>query len=438
MERLNILLLTVEPSASLANTIRDHIGELRSRSRHRIYQLQNHLALLGSYRGLLKALPASFPLERFDALVVHYSNYMALEAHFDAASREKIARYAGVKVAFIQDEYRSVNATVSRLREMKFDALFTCVPEHEVEKVYPAEVLPGLTKVSTLTGFVTDGLLKVAAPPIWERGIDVGYRARVLPFWLGELGAEKSEIAHRFSRAAQGSGLKLDVSCEEADRLYGAAWIDFLLSCKAVLGVESGASVFDFTGELQRKVDQYVADHPGATFSEVQARFLLPYEGRISLNQISPRCFEAAALRTAMVLYEGEYSGILQPWRHYIPLRKDFSNFEEVAAALRDPARLQDLADRTYREIALNPRYAYPAFVEKFDKVVAEAHARRHVGRARRVGAALPSVARVAPILRAGIVPAFIRALVQLYVWTVPARWRMTWRPYLRKNIVKG
>ena len=123
----------------------------------------------------------------------------------------------------------------------------------------------------------------------------------------------------------------------------------------------------------------HMAGNPsmGASFEEVQAKFLLPYENKIRLNQISPRCFEAAALRTAMVLFEGEYSGVLEPGRHYILLRKDFSNFAEVLDALRDDAGLQRLVDRTFEEIARNPKYSYRTFVEQFDQVVEREFAAR-------------------------------------------------------------
>jgi hypothetical protein len=144
-----------------------------------------------------------------------------------------------------------------------------------------------------------------------------------------------------------------------------------------MLGVESGSSVFDFDGSLQRSVEEYVAAHPQSNFDEVQRRLLAPYEGRIRQNQISPRCFEAAALRTAMVLYEGEYSKILQPGRHFVPLRKDFSNFPQVLEALRDTAALQRMVDCTYEEVARNPAYSYRTFVRRFDEALDQEFDRR-------------------------------------------------------------
>lgn len=71
-----------------------------------------------------------------------------------------------------------------------------------------------------------------------------------------------------------------------------------------------------------------------------------------------------------MVLFEGEYSGVLAPGRHYIPLRKDFSNFADVIAALRDTAGLQRMVDRAFAEVAQNPANAYQTFIGRFDDVL--------------------------------------------------------------------
>jgi hypothetical protein len=266
---------------------------------------------------------------------------------------------------------------------MGIDVLFTCVPEGEIDKVYPSAALPGLTKVNNLTGYVPESLIHVKAPLIAQRPIDVGYRTRRPPHWLGQLGYEKWQIAERFAHHAEGSGLRLNLSSVEGERLYGAGWTGFITSCKSVLGSESGSSVFDFDGTVRVAVEQFVASHPNATFEEVQRTFLRPHEGRVNYGQISPRCFEAAALRTAMVLYEGKYSGILQASRHYIPLKKDFSNFDAVLETLRDVRKLQQIADCAYEEVARNEAYSYRAFVALFDGVVAREFERRGKTRTR-------------------------------------------------------
>jgi hypothetical protein len=215
-----------------------------------------------------------------------------------------------------------------------------------------------------------------------QRSIDVGYRTRRMPFWLGRLGHEKWFIAQEFERRAKDTDLKLDLSTREGERLYGDAWTNFVASCRAVIGVESGASIIDFDGELERKVEEYMANKPNASFEEIAEQFLAPYEGSLKLNQISPRCFEAAALRTPMILFEGAYSGVLEPERHFIALRKDFTNFESVLSKLQDNSFLQYMADRTYEEVALNSEWTYRSFVQKVDAELEDAVAVRATQRA--------------------------------------------------------
>ena len=373
---LNVLLLCNRPARNAdASTVTDHLDAFQRYSRFRVRELS-----------FLRRLPASLDLAQFDVLAIHYSiaiGYLS-EHYISPAAKQRVRDFPGLKVVFIQDEYRAINAVMEALRFMRIDVLFTCVPEGEIEKVYPSAQVPGVAKVNTLTGYVPEGLIAASPAPVTSRPIDVGYRTRKPPYWLGELSYEKWSIADRFAEHARESGLRLDLSYREADRLYGPAWTAFLTSCKAMLGVESGASVFDFDGTLQQKVDRYVADHPEASFFEVQEKFLRPYEGLIRLNQISPRCFEAAALGTVLVLYEGEYSGILQPWRHYVPLKKDFSNFAEVLAALKDPVRLQEIADCARREIAESARWSFRGFIDGFDAVVLREFESRGLRRAAR------------------------------------------------------
>src|ERR1700739_2085541 len=48
--------------------------------------------------------------------------------------------------------------------------------------------------------------------------------------------------------------------------LCGRDWIDFLTRCKAVLGSESGSSVFDATGAIERSVLRHELAEPGTPF----------------------------------------------------------------------------------------------------------------------------------------------------------------------------
>ena len=356
---MEILFLTNRPTENTqAATVTEYLDALHKFSAHNVHEIS-----------MLHHFPSKIDLDRFDAVVTHYSLSLGplLYHYLGSDLVKKLKDFRGLKAAFLQDEYREIQTYWKHINELGIDVLFSCVPENEISKVYPVEKVPNLRVVNVLTGYVPEQLLRQSVLPVSERSIDVGYRTRRMPFWLGRLGHEKWFIAEEFKRHASSINLNLDLSTREGERLYGDAWTNFVASCRAMIGVESGASIIDFDGKLESQVDDYVAANPRATFEEVSEKILSPYEGSLKLHQISPRCFEAAALRTPMVLFEGEYSGVLKPGRHFIVLKKDFSNFGDVVSRLKDHAFLQAMADRTYEEVAMDPRWSYRSFVQRVD-----------------------------------------------------------------------
>ncbi len=349
----------------IAETVYDHINSFANFSENKIdlIDLSN---------------PREININKFmrsDVIVVHYTVSLLSDQRFPLRFRLLLKKFKNLKVIFIQDEYRLVNRIHAALNFLEIDAIFTCIPEHEIEKVYPAEKLPYLKKkINVLTGYVPENLKPLfhTRPPYQARKLDVVYRARKLSAQYGSLAQEKWTIVRDFSRDAEKYNLKVDLSYSERARIYGKKWTEFLRSSKAALGVESGASVFDFTGEIRKNVEAYEKNYPNASFAEIERIFFPGLDNLIYVNQISPRCFECAALGTLMILYEGNYSGILKPWRHYVPLKKDHSNIEEVVAALRDPKLWQTITEQAYNEVALNDKYSYKVMIAKFDQVVAE------------------------------------------------------------------
>lgn len=363
---MNILLLCDIPTPdSNASALAHHVESIASKSKNNIYVLSN-----------LGDLPAAIELEWFDALVIHYSIYILGDGYITEKAREQIAHYSGLKGFFIQDEYRTINQFQSMIDRLGIDVLFSCMPPDLQSYIYPKHVLPNLRIEQVLTGYVTESMLGRASPAIAVRPIDVGYRGRTLGYWYGKVAVEKSMIGERFLGALQ-TPLNTDIKAKENDRIYGQAWIEFMESCKVVLGVESAVSILDFTGQVQKRTEQYMQLHPAASFEEVEAACFPGKDNQFYTGQISPRCFEAAALRTAMVLFEGDYSGALIAGRHYIPLDKEFKNMADVEAALKDTDKLQEMVDRTYEEVALNPRWSYQAMVDIFDRAMDEEFAAR-------------------------------------------------------------
>ncbi|MBP9722245.1 MAG: hypothetical protein KBD64_03690 [Gammaproteobacteria bacterium] len=312
-------------------------------------------------------------LNKYDAVMIHYSIIIEMNYCLLPSSRYVLSRYTGLKMIFLQDENRNVNKLVDCIKYLRINIVFTCLPESEIQKVYSADKLPGVHIISVLTGYVPKNLIEMPLTELTgykERKLDVVYRARILSASFGRSCYDKYIIAEKLLADAEKYNLKVDISVLENDRLYGKAWIDFLLSSKACLGVESGASLFDYTGEIRNKVERHELLNPGTSFEELENLYFKNLDFNVDYLQISPRHFEAAALKTLMILYEGKYSGILQPWRHYVPLKKDHSNIIEVISVLNNEVKWKEITDYAYEEVANNSQYSFEYFIEQFDSII--------------------------------------------------------------------
>lgn len=346
---------------STANTIMDHIRSFRKFSKNEI-----------TIVNMMGPIPPDINLEDYDAIIIHYSICISV-GYLNKEARLRIRLFEGHKTVYIQDDYRWINRTVASLAYMKIDAIFGLASKTAADQIYTETDLPTyFRKETVLAGYVPENLLNLEPKPFDERTIDVGYRARKVPYWIGKHCLQKWQIVDRFLEDNKQFNLICDLSYHEEDRIYGENWIQFIANCKAMLGTESGSSVVDFTGDIQEKVEKYVELYPDATFDEVSELYLKDIDGKIMMNVISPRCFEAATLHTLMIYYEGHYSGILIPWRHYVPLAHDHSNIGQVVAVLKDQGRRDEIVKCAYQEIALNEQYTYKAMVLHYDNLLTE------------------------------------------------------------------
>lgn len=362
-DNLHILILS-QINLNNAQTIVDHIFAFEEYSRHNIFIIP-----------WMGKLPDELEFDRFDVIVVHYTVIPYLETYLTKYDKLKLSKFNGLKVGFRQDEYQEVLKYHETMRDIGFHLFYTCIPEPHIKFVYPEFMLPGVTFKNTLTGYVPKSFLDYTRKPISNRPIDIGYISRALAFWLGELGQEKVKINDAFTKICINENLAHDLSIKERDRMYGKDWAEFVSNCKCILGTESGASVLDFHGELMNHWKKltgslFSCENVSISFEEYKKNYLSGHQHHGLMNQISPRVFEAAALGTVLVLYEGNYSNILEANRHYIPVKKDYSNVSEVVSKIKNDDYLQQMADTTYREIACNMQYSYDTFVNLFDNDV--------------------------------------------------------------------
>jgi len=355
---LNILYL-YDSTQTYTSTVYEHIGCFAKHSRHRSF-FCNHYP----------TKEFDVALSRFDAIAIHYSIRLAFNALSPSAAKA-IAEFNGLKVLFIQDEYDHTHRAWHWIKALGIQLVFTVVPQRAIEQVYPSREFPGTRFVSTLTGYVPDELtLNRDATAPSQRSLIVGYRGRPLPIRYGKLGVEKAEIGKIVKTYCDANGISNDIAWSEKSRIYGPRWYEFMGSCRSMLGSESGSNVFDWDGTLVERIDQFRMSNPGTDDGEVYEKFVRAQEIDGIMNQVSPRVFEAIASRTVLVLFEGDYSGVVKAGQHFIPVKKDGSNLAEVVRLLQDGAYVDAMVGRAYQDVIATGMYSYQSFVRLVDEEI--------------------------------------------------------------------
>ncbi len=358
----NVLILYCNTTFPMRATIHDHLYAFREYGKSlRCYYVNLDL------RGLPRYLEAI----AFDAILFH-TTFLSKRWYpevFREYQRkvEPLKRSGALKIALPQDEFIHTDILGEFIDAFEIDQVFSVAPESEWPKIYPSVNRERVRFETLLTGYLSDATLariEALAAKHTSRAIDVGYRAWRAAAWLGRHGILKARIDDVFKEAAPRKGLVVDVSTDPADTFLGDDWYAFLLRCKYTIGVEGGASILDRDGALKAKTEAYTQLHPEAGFEEIEANCFPGRDGSLALFAISPRHLEACATRTCQILIEGDYNGILEADRHYIALKPDFSNLDEVLELVSSDHLRENVTRQAYQDIVQSGRYTYRHYVE--------------------------------------------------------------------------
>jgi len=352
--RLKVLVL-YDPGSTHVATLHEHLVSLRVFSSHDVH--------FSPATGMVRL---GVDLAIFDVVVLHYSIRVSLSDHLSPYVARSLSEYGGLKVLFIQDEYDTTETARRWIERLCVQVVYTCIPVDQVQSVYPNTRFPYVEFIPTLTGYVPWKPLR-RLRPLAQRKLLIAYRGRALPFWYGALGQEKMIIGKRMREICDARGLPVDIEWEDDKRIYGPKWYEFLESARATLGTESGSNILDETGSIRAAIESALLHNPDLTYEEAQSQFLGEHEGRIRMNQVSPKIFEAISCRTALILFEGAYSRVIEPDLHFIPLKKDFSNVDEVLTKVSDLDFVEEITTRAFDDVIASGRYSYQNFVADFD-----------------------------------------------------------------------
>lgn len=341
-------------------TVLEHLESFKRFSAHEWYYL--HYELFST---------ELLALNNYQAIFVHYSVRLPFD-QINESIAKALSEFKGLKGLFIQDEYNNVNRAKYWMKKIDFDIIFTVVPQKNITEIYPSSEFPHTKFVNNLTGYAPtnlNSLLKnnTVLPPS-KRDIDIGYRGRKLPIQYGQLGLEKIKIGKDVKKFCKSRKIKHDIEWDDGSRIYGKSWYEFLSSCKAMLGTESGSNVFDWHGDLDKIIKEYKKSHPFQTEGDVYSNIIKPLERDGFMNQASPRIFEMAASCTIMILYEGSYSDVIEPNVHYLPLKKDHSNLPEIVDLLKDDGFIDAMALKVRNDIIDCGNFGYSSLIKLVDQ----------------------------------------------------------------------
>jgi hypothetical protein len=272
---------------------------------------------------------------------------------------EAVAARPEPKAYFIGNEYKAMPEKMAFCETLGISLLVSQASSCDVHTLYRNRL------GCAVEGIPNTGLDPEIFRPCTEpdgRPIDLGYRSDSAPRYLGH--TERQDIADYFVARADSLGLRVDISLDSSRRFDETGWADFLNRCKGQLGTEAGGDFFELTDDTRNAVNEFERHNPAAPFEAVYERFFRDYGRAVPIRIISGRNVEAAGTRTAQVLFEGRYDGYFKPDVHYIPLKKDFSNLDDVLRKFRDVPFRRAIADRAFEVAATE--LTYPRLIDRF------------------------------------------------------------------------
>jgi hypothetical protein len=367
--KANILIVFRHMAIPMRPVLWDLLYSFGKYSGHRVFYL--NLAI--------RKVPAYLTTIPFELIVFHT---MFLNARWQPARFEKLRRKVqilkkmqGVKVALPQDEFYNPKLLCEFINEFDIRHVFSVLPESEWKNIYRDVDFSKVQFHRVLTAYLGQDLIKkiFKRKRLYpERDIGIGYRTLGMTHkthaWYGRHGFLKISIADRVKAKAEERGIVCDISNQPKDVINGDDWYWFLLRCKYQLGTEGGTSIMDWDGSLHERTARFVKAHPEADFDEIERNCFPGIDGKFKGFAISPRHLEACATETCQVLTEGQYNGILVPGKHYIELKKDFSNLDAVLDMIVQDDRRQEITRRAFQDIVASGNYNY----ERFTKFVVE------------------------------------------------------------------
>ena len=249
-----------------------------------------------------------------------------------------------LKVALPQDDYDCPYFLDKWLTDWNINIIFTVLYEHK-NLFYKNFINSKKGKIyDSVTSYIDDDLLNSfkGQKPRDHKKIDISYRTHDKGKFLCSIRYQKYNLANIIRHPLMASvKLNIDISNDYTQMIKGKSWYEFLENSKFCLASPSGSSSIDLTGHNRYLINEACKNNPCINFNEIKSTYLLNND-HYNFTALSPRNIESVLSNSCQIAINGNYSEILKPDAHYIPLNNDFSNLEEVM----DKINNKELADK--------------------------------------------------------------------------------------------
>lgn len=232
-----------------------------------------------------------------------------------------------------------------------------------------------------------------------NRDIDLGYRGYRYPPYLGD--DDRNRIIDRVAAVARTHGLKTDIS--EDARLDREQWATFLGNSRGTISTETGSWFLSPDDELMQEIHRYLRSKDrrpvlkndgvlrrmarrlptsvksvlwtllkkgpvgfemfedfNVSFLELNQKFFQHHpRAPVYSKAISSRHFDAIGTKTCQIMLEGRYNDILEPGRHYISVKSDFSNLDDCMEQFMDRNVSEEISISAYDLVMKHHTYRH-------------------------------------------------------------------------------
>ena len=307
----------------------------------------------------------------------------------------------GKLISFVGNEYNMPNNPLSDkiavLKKIEADLIATQLPLKTSEWLYASV---STAKVIAMPHAVNPSLYTPGDKKFIDRGLDFGVRTFRYPIYLGD--NDRNRVVSVACSKAKSKGYNVDVSF--TNRLTKEDWTMFLQNSKFTISTPAGTDYISPNDDLVKDIYSFVHDSTKKVMISSNVTILrhlaniMPFTLKKNIRKIlkifnvsfdddlgiddealelsvynkffvnrpvspfsgkciSSRHFDAIGTKTAQVLLEGSYNGILLPYKHYIPINKDLSNWDEVFDCCNNTSFVKNMVDDTYDYIVERHTY---------------------------------------------------------------------------------